>query len=123
MSLQSNYPRAQGLYDPANEHDACGVAMVATLNKVASHSIVANGLTALRNLEHRGASGAEPDSGDGAGILICVPDQFYRSAVQFALPPEGFYATGIGFIYSNNFDKQTTYAVQSYIGTKDLTSH
>jgi len=82
MSLQSNYPRAQGLYDPANEHDACGVAMVATLKKVASHSIVANGLTALRNLEHRGASGAEPDSGDGAGILICVPDQFYRSAIS-----------------------------------------
>jgi len=98
MSLQSNYPRAQGLYDPANEHDACGVAMVATLNKVGTHSIVAQGLTALRNLEHRGASGAEPDSGDGAGILICVPDDFYRSVVEFELPKEGFYATGIGFI-------------------------
>jgi len=98
MSLQSNYPSAQGLYDPANEHDACGVAMVATLNKVASHSIVASGLTALRNLEHRGASGAEPDSGDGAGILICVPDDFYRSVVQFTLPAQGHYATGIGFI-------------------------
>ena len=98
MSLQSNYPSAQGLYDPANEHDACGVAMVATLNKVASHSIVAKGLTALRNLEHRGASGAEPDSGDGAGILICVPDDFYRSVVNFALPEAGFYATGIAFI-------------------------
>ena len=98
MSLQSNYPSAQGLYDPANEHDACGVAMVATLNKVASHSIVASGLTALRNLEHRGASGAEPDSGDGAGILICVPDDFYRSVAQFTLPAQGHYATGIGFI-------------------------
>ena len=101
MSLHSNYsgfPIAQGLYDPANEHDACGVAMVATLNKIATHSIVANGLTALRNLEHRGASGAEPDSGDGAGILICVPDNFYRSVVNFELPPEGFYATGIAFI-------------------------
>ena len=98
MSLQSNYPSAQGLYDPANEHDACGVAMVATLNKVASHSIVASGLTALRNLEHRGASGAEPDSGDGAGILICIPDDFYRSVVQFTLPAQGHYATGIGFI-------------------------
>jgi glutamate synthase (NADPH/NADH) large chain len=98
MSLQSNYPIAQGLYDPANEHDACGVAMVATLNKQASHSIVAKGLTALRNLEHRGASGAEPDSGDGAGILICVPDSFYRSVIPFELPDEGAYATGIGFI-------------------------
>jgi glutamate synthase (NADPH/NADH) large chain len=98
MSLQSNYPIAQGLYNPANEHDACGVAMVATLNKVATHDIVAKGLTALRNLEHRGASGAEPDSGDGAGILICVPDAFYRSALTFELPAEGAYATGIGFV-------------------------
>jgi len=98
MSLQSNYPIAQGLYDPANEHDACGVAMVATLNKEASHSIVAKGLTALRNLEHRGASGSEPDSGDGAGILICVPDAFYRAVVSFELPAQGAYATGIGFI-------------------------
>jgi glutamate synthase (NADPH/NADH) large chain len=98
MSLQSNYPIAQGLYDPANEHDACGVAMVATLNKIATHEIVAKGLTALRNLEHRGASGAEPDSGDGAGILICIPDAFYRAVLPFELPAEGSYATGIGFV-------------------------
>ena len=97
MALTSNYPRQQGLYDPANEHDACGVAMVATLNKVATHDIVMKALTALRNLEHRGASGAEPDSGDGAGILIRVPDSFYRAVTPFALPPEGSYATGIAF--------------------------
>ena len=98
MALQSNFPTPQGLYDPANEHDACGVAMVATLNKVATHEIVAKALTALRNLEHRGASGAEPDSGDGAGILIRVPDAFYRAEVKFTLPAEGSYATGIAFI-------------------------
>ncbi len=98
MALQSNYPTPQGLYNPANEHDACGVAMVATLNKVASHEIVEKALTALRNLEHRGASGAEPDSGDGAGILIRVPDAFYRAVVDFDLPAEGKYATGIAFI-------------------------
>jgi glutamate synthase (NADPH/NADH) large chain len=98
MALQSNYPTPQGLYDPALEHDACGVAMVATLNKVATHEIVAKALTALRNLEHRGASGAEPDSGDGAGILIRVPDAFYRAEVNFPLPAEGSYATGIAFI-------------------------
>jgi glutamate synthase (NADPH/NADH) large chain len=98
MALQSNYPTPQGLYNPANEHDACGVAMVATLNKVASHEIVEKALTALRNLEHRGASGAEPDSGDGAGILIRVPDAFYRAVVDFDLPTEGKYATGIAFI-------------------------
>ncbi len=98
MALQPHYPAPQGLYDPANEHDACGVAMVATLNKVATHEIVAKALTALRNLEHRGASGAEPDSGDGAGILIRVPDAFYRAVVDFTLPAEGSYATGIAFV-------------------------
>ena len=98
MALSSSYPVAQGLYDPAQEHDACGVAMVATLNKIATHDIVAKALTALRNLEHRGASGAEPDSGDGAGILIRVPDAFYRAEISFTLPVEGSYATGIAFI-------------------------
>jgi glutamate synthase (NADPH) large chain len=98
MALPSSYPAAQGLYNPANEHDACGVAMVATLNKVATHEIVAQALTALRNLEHRGAAGAEPDSGDGAGILIRVPDAFYRAVTSFELPVEGSYATGIAFI-------------------------
>jgi len=98
MALPSTYPAAQGLYNPANEHDACGVAMVATLNKVATHVIVAQALTALRNLEHRGAAGAEPDSGDGAGILIRVPDAFYRAITNFDLPVEGSYATGIAFI-------------------------
>jgi len=78
------------------------VAMVATLNKIQSHEIVSKALTALRNLEHRGASGAEPDSGDGAGILIQVPDKFYRSVVSFELPKVGSYATGIFFVQKNN---------------------
>ena len=97
----SAIPKATGLYDPAFEHDACGVAMVATLNKIPTHEIVSKGLTALRNLEHRGASGAEPDSGDGAGILICLPDKFYRSVVDFSLPPVSKYATGILFLEKN----------------------
>jgi glutamate synthase (NADPH/NADH) large chain len=120
MSLQSNYPIAQGLYNPANEHDACGVAMVATLNKMATHDIVAKGLTALRNLEHRGASGAEPDSGDGAGILICVPDAFYRSAVTFELPAEGAYATGIGFVEPSADVKDSIAAIAREEGLKVL---
>jgi len=98
VALTSNYPKAQGLYNPAHEHDACGVAMVATLNKVATHEIVEKALTALRNLEHRGASGAEPDSGDGAGILIRVPDAFYQEVTDFDLPHAHAYATGIAFI-------------------------
>lgn len=97
-------PEAVGLYNPANEHDACGVAMVATLNKTKNHEIVSKALTALRNLEHRGASGAEPDSGDGAGILIQIPDEFYRSVVDFKLPKLSFYATGIFFIEAGNTD-------------------
>ena len=81
--------------DAVGEHDACGVAMVATLNKVATHDIVQQGLIALRNLEHRGASGAEVNSGDGAGILIRIPDQFYREILPFELSEPGSYATGI----------------------------
>jgi glutamate synthase (NADPH/NADH) large chain len=72
--------------------------MVATLNKIATHGIVEKALTALRNLEHRGASGAEPDSGDGAGILIRIPDRFFQEVVEFELPTSGSYATGIAFI-------------------------
>ena len=88
----------QGLYDSSFEHDACGVALVATLNKKATHEIVAAGLEALRNLEHRGASGSEPDSGDGAGILIQIPDEFFKSVVDFQLPENSFYAAGIVFL-------------------------
>nr|WP_237706861.1 glutamate synthase large subunit [Kribbella flavida] len=89
---------AEGLYDGQHEHDACGVAFVATLTGEPSHDIVAKALTALRNLEHRGASGAEPDSGDGAGILIQVPDAFYRKVCDFELPVARAYATGIAFL-------------------------
>lgn len=82
--------------------------MVATLKKIRSHEIVSLALTALRNLEHRGASGAEPDSGDGAGILIQIPDKFYRSVIDFDLPKQGSYATGIFFIenWSEEIDQQ-----------------
>ena len=97
----SNFPPASGLYNPDEERDSCGVAMVATLTGNATHEIVAQGLTALRNLEHRGASGAEPDSGDGAGILIKIPDLFLRSVTEFDLPAAGSYAAGIAFLNSD----------------------
>lgn len=116
MTLVSNLPLAQGLYDPTQEHDSCGVAMIATLNKVASHEIVEQALTALRNLEHRGASGAEPDSGDGAGILICIPDEFYRAIVRFELPVFGSYATGIAFIDPSLTDKSGIEAIANEEG-------
>jgi glutamate synthase (NADPH/NADH) large chain len=91
-------PPAQGLYDGQHEHDACGVAFVATLSGIPSHRIVQQALTALRNLDHRGASGAEPDSGDGAGILLQVPDEFFRAACDFELPSAGTYVVGTAFL-------------------------
>ncbi len=92
-------PDKQGLYDPANEHDACGVAFVVDIAGRASHDLVEQGLTALRNLEHRGASGSEPDSGDGAGILTQVPDAFYRAVVPMTLPAH--YVVGTAFLPTN----------------------
>ena len=89
---------AAGLYDPAYEHDACGVAFVADLAGRRDHGIVQKALTALRNLEHRGARGGEPDTGDGAGILIQVPDGFFRQVVDFELPQPGRYAGGTAFL-------------------------
>ncbi|MEV0120134.1 glutamate synthase large subunit [Streptomyces sp. NPDC050703] len=91
-------PAPQGMYDPRNEHDACGVGFVATLTGVASHELVEQALTVLRNLEHRGATGSEPDSGDGAGILLQVPDAFLREVAGFELPAAGAYAVGIAFL-------------------------
>ena len=91
-------PPAQGLYDPRFEHDSCGVAFVARLTGEASHDILQQALTALRNLDHRGAAGAEPNSGDGAGILLQIPDAFLRDVVDFALPPLGTYAVGTAFL-------------------------
>jgi glutamate synthase (NADPH/NADH) large chain len=91
----------EGLYDPANEHDACGVAFVATLRGTAGHDIVEHALTALRNLDHRGAVGSEPDTGDGAGILTQVPDQFLRevaAGLGITLPAAGSYAVGTAFL-------------------------
>lgn len=102
ISQQVPHPGSQGptagLYDPAYERDACGVAFVADLHGRRSHEVVANGLAALRRLDHRGARGAEPNTGDGAGILVQVPDALLRAVVDFPLPPIGEYATGLVFL-------------------------
>jgi glutamate synthase (NADPH/NADH) large chain len=94
----SAVPEARGLYDPAFEHDACGVAFVADLSGRPSHRIVEQALTALHNLDHRGAAGAEPSSGDGAGMTVQVPDEFLRAVVDFDLPAKGAYAVGNAFL-------------------------
>jgi glutamate synthase (NADPH/NADH) large chain len=97
-TLFSAQPADQGLYSRAHEHDACGVAFVATMRGSAGHDIVAHALDALRNLDHRGATGADPLVGDGAGILTQVPDAFLREVVDFALPPAGRYAVGMAYL-------------------------
>src|SRR3954465_14463356 len=90
-------PRAQGLYDPRYEHDACGVALVARLDNRPTHEVVEQGLLALENLEHRGAAGADRHTGDGAGMLMQMPDRFLRSAVDFLLQPLGEYGVAMCF--------------------------
>src|SRR5580698_10937747 len=91
-------PMATGLYDPAYEHDACGVGMVADLHGRQSHRIVQQGLTVLERLDHRGASGAEVATGDGSGILIQVPHRLLVDVAGFGLPDPGDYATGLAFL-------------------------
>ena len=98
---QSSIPSAQGLYDPVHEHDACGVGFVAHIKGQKSHAIVRQGLQILENLTHRGATGADPLAGDGAGILIQIPDAFLRREADrlgFALPAVGCYAVGMVFL-------------------------
>ncbi|MEY4080087.1 MAG: glutamate synthase large subunit [Actinomycetota bacterium] len=96
--MNPDLPAPHGLYDPRFEHDACGVSFVANVKGVKSREIVTLGLTALTNMEHRGATGAEPDTGDGAGILIQIPDAFLRATAGFDLPAAGAYAAGMAFL-------------------------
>ncbi|MBN9552008.1 MAG: glutamate synthase subunit alpha, partial [Alphaproteobacteria bacterium] len=94
-------PAAQGLYDPRNEHDACGVGFIANMKGVKSHRIVEDGLAMLENLTHRGAVGADPLVGDGAGVLVQIPDAFFReemAAKGVELPPAGQYGVGHWFM-------------------------
>ena len=93
------------LYAPEFEHDSCGVAFVVDMHGRRSHDIVRKGLGSLCHLEHRGASGAETNTGDGAGILLQVPDAFYRAVVGFELPPTGAYATGVAFLPTDPADQ------------------
>jgi glutamate synthase domain-containing protein 2/glutamate synthase domain-containing protein 1/glutamate synthase domain-containing protein 3 len=90
--------RQQGLYDPAFEHDSCGVAFVARLDGARTHETVVRALEALENLEHRGAAGADADTGDGAGILVQLPDVFLRAQLPFVLPPAGRYGVAVCFL-------------------------
>ncbi|NDU87989.1 MAG: glutamate synthase large subunit [Ferrovum sp.] len=107
-------PSAQGLYDPAHEHDACGVGFVAHIKGVKSHDIVQQGLQILTNLTHRGATGADPLAGDGAGILVQMPDAFLRREAEdlgFSLPAAGSYAVGMIFLPQEPHARETCEAI------------
>jgi len=91
-------PPSQGLYDPRFEHDACGVGFIANIKGIKSNSIVSNGLKILDNLTHRGAVGADPKAGDGAGMLLQISDRFFRANTPFDLPEAGHYAVGMVFL-------------------------
>ena len=98
-------PAKQGLYDPSFEHDACGVGMVANIEGIKSHEIVDQGLEALCNLGHRGATGADPETGDGAGILVQMPHEFFALELEHMgsiLPDIGDYGVGMAFLPSEN---------------------
>lgn len=100
-----NLPEKQGLYDPAFEHDACGMGFVVNIKGVKSHDIIDEALTVLENLNHRGASGADENTGDGAGILIQIPHDFLQRECEvlgFSLPEKGNY--GVGMIFAHKYD-------------------
>ena len=121
-AFPAGLPARSGLYDPRFEHDACGVSFVADIKGRATRAIVSMGIGALCNMEHRGATGAEADTGDGAGILIQVPDRFLREVAGFELPPAGSYAVGMGFLPADQNDAEKAVAtIGSIIADEGLT--
>ena len=118
----SMIPGKQGLYDPAAEKDACGLAMVATLRGTAGHDIIDAALEALRHLEHRGAVGSDAGTGDGAGIITQVPDAFLRAVSGFELPGAGRFAVGNAFLPSDADERERIKtAVAEIAAEHDLT--
>ncbi len=103
-------PKKQGLYDPQMEHDSCGVGFITHLKGKKSHDIVRQGIQILENLTHRGACGCDPETGDGAGIMIQMPDAFLRkecAKIHIDLPPLGEYGAGIAFLPPSSTDRNT----------------
>ena len=126
------YPTSQGLYDPRNEHDACGVGMVAHIKGEKSHTIVQQSLEILEKLDHRGAVGSDPLLGDGAGILLQIPDALLRrwaDGERIALPPPGEYAVAMSFMprddaarafVAERFEKLAAKEGQRLLGWRDV---
>jgi glutamate synthase (NADPH/NADH) large chain len=120
-TMHNDFPAPYGLYDPRFEHDACGVSFVANIKGVRSRDIVSLGIGALCNMEHRGATGAEPNTGDGAGILIQVPHRFLADVMPFELPGEGSYAVGMAFLPGDAADAEKAKAgIEAIIADEGL---
>ena len=108
LNRLNGLPEAQGMYDPRNEHDACGIGFVANINGEKSHDIILKGIQVLRNLEHRGACGCDPETGDGAGVLVQIPHAFFArecKALGFELPAAGEYGVGMVFFPVDKHDR------------------
>jgi glutamate synthase domain-containing protein 2/glutamate synthase domain-containing protein 1/glutamate synthase domain-containing protein 3 len=126
------YKEAEGLYIPSTEHDSCGVGFVADLKGIQTYQTVCDAITVLENMEHRGATGSDPNTGDGAGILIQIPDKFLRAECEFRdieLPPKGDYATGVVFlpklpedrhIVETMFEHEVNKEGQKFLGWRDV---
>jgi glutamate synthase (NADPH/NADH) large chain len=117
--MSHGLPLAQGLYDPVNEHDACGVGFVAHIKGQKSHQIVRQGLTILERLAHRGAVGADPKAGDGAGLLLQLPDAFLRAVADCRLPAEGEYAVGMLFLPQDANDRAQCESIVAQISAAE----
>jgi glutamate synthase (NADPH) large chain len=132
FATSNGLPPAQGLYDPRNEHDACGVGFVANMHNAKSHELVRMGLQILLNLDHRGAVGADPKAGDGCGMLMQIPHRFFVEEAQrlgFSLPEPGLYAVGALFmprdaearkIVEESFEKIVAEQGQVVLGWRDV---
>ncbi|MGA9289948.1 MAG: glutamate synthase central domain-containing protein, partial [Anaerobacillus sp.] len=99
---RTNFPEKQGLYDPIHEHDACGIGLIANMNNEPAHDIIEKGVYMLRQLDHRGGQGSDPDTGDGAGIMLQIPHEFFVEHSGFNLPNKGEYGVGMMFLPVDN---------------------
>lgn len=114
VALSIRQPSRNGLYEPFYEHDACGVGFVANLSGDATHTIIRQGIQVLENLEHRGACGCDPETGDGAGMLLQLPHALFAreaESLKFSLPKKGEYAAGMMFLPTDAEDRRRCVAI------------
>lgn len=119
--MRFRFPKAQGMYDSANEHDNCGIGFVAHIKGEASHDIVMRGLSVLENLDHRGATSADNATGDGAGILMQIPHHYFKDVLKIQLPEAGQYGTGLIFLPQKSSEADICLDILTkYIGEEGL---